>query len=124
MNFPETKSTVCKILIVDDHAETRRMTRFFLRDLPFEFVECTDGADALACYEKSRPDWVLMDWEMKGLNGLRATRRIVEAHPEARILMFTQHADDELREAAIEAGARGFVLKDDLLALRSFLKEC
>jgi CheY-like chemotaxis protein len=124
MNFPEMKTTGSKILIVDDNAETRRMTRFFLRDLPFEFEECADGSDALACYEKTRPDWVLMDWEMKQMNGLTATRRIIKAHPEARILMFTQHDDDELRKAAVEAGARGFVLKDDLLALRSFLKEC
>jgi DNA-binding NarL/FixJ family response regulator len=64
-----------------------------------------------------------MDWEMR-TDGLTATRRIVKAHPEARILIVTQHDDDGgLRDAAIEAGARGFVLKDDLLALGSFLQE-
>jgi two-component system response regulator DegU len=123
MNSLETKTAVSKILIVDDHAETRRLTRFFLRDLRFEFEECADGADALDCYEAFRPDWILMDWEMKRMNGLTATRRIVEAHPKARILMVTQYDDEELRQAAAEAGASGFVLKDDLLSLRSLLKE-
>ncbi len=121
MTTLQTKTAVSKILIVDDHAETRRLTRFFLRDLRFEFEECADGADALDCYEKIRPDWVLMDWEMKRMNGLTATRRIVESHAEARILMVTQYDDKELRLAAIEAGASGFILKDDLLGLRSFL---
>jgi DNA-binding NarL/FixJ family response regulator len=63
-----------------------------------------------------------MDWEMR-TDGLTATRRIIKAHPEARILIVTQHDDAELREMAIKAGARGFVLKDDLLALGSFLQE-
>jgi CheY-like chemotaxis protein len=123
MNPLETETALTKILIVDDHAETRRMTRFFLRDSPFEFQECDDGADALDCYEAFRPDWILMDWEMKRMNGLAATKRIVKAHPEAQILMVTQYDDEELRRAAIEAGVRGFVLKDDLLSLNSFFKK-
>ncbi len=122
MNFPATKTAVSKILIVDDHAETRQMTRFFLRDFQFEFEECADGADALACYEAFQPDWVLMDWEMKRMNGLTATRRVIEKYPQANILIVTQYNDEELRDAAAKAGAGGFVLKDDLLALRSFLK--
>ena len=124
MNSPKAaQSAIFKVLIVDDHAETRRMIRFFLHDSRFEFEECADGSDALDCYEAFRPDWILMDWEMKRMNGLTATRRIVEAHPKARILMVTQYDDEELRQAAAEAGASGFVLKDDLLSLRSLLKE-
>ncbi len=123
MKSVQTKTALSKILIVDDHAEARRMTRFFLRDLPFDFEECADGMEALDCYEKIRPDWVLMDWVMKRMNGLTATRRIVESHPEARVLMVSQYDDKELRQAAAEAGARGFVLKDDLLSLRSYLKK-
>lgn len=98
------------------------MTRFFLGDARFEFEECADGADALRCYEATRPDWVLMDWEMKRMNGIAATRRIIEKYPQANILIITQHDDQQLREAAVEAGARGFVLKDDLLCLRSILQ--
>ena len=123
MNSLETKIAISKILIVDDHAEARRMTRFFLGDLSFVFEECADGADALDCYEKFLPDWVLMDWEMKRMGGLAATKHIIADFPAARVLIFTQYNDEELKEAARDAGARGFVLKDDLLGLRSFLKE-
>lgn len=82
MNSTQTAAAV--ILLVDDHAEMRRMTKFFLRDLPFEFEECTDGADALDCYEKVQPDWVLMDWEMRRMDGLTATCQIIEKYPRRR----------------------------------------
>lgn len=121
MNSLQTETVVSKILIVDDHAETRRMTRFFLRDLAFDFEECADGADALDCYKKFLPDWVLMDWEMKQMNGLTATRQIIEKYPQARVLMFTQYDDRELREAARKAGASGFVLKENLMDLRGLI---
>ncbi len=111
-----------KVLIVDDSRQMRELIKMTLAGVAEVVGECADGADALGCYEANRPDWVLMDWEMR-TDGLTATRRIVKAHPEARILIVTQHDDEELREAAIEAGARGFVLKDDLLALGSFLQE-
>jgi CheY-like chemotaxis protein len=114
-------TTVARVLIVDDHADMRQMMKFFLRDLPFEFEECEDGADAIDRYEKTRPDWVLMDWEMKRMDGLTATRRIIEKHPAAKILMVTQYDDKELREAADEAGASGFVLKENLSALRDLM---
>ena len=121
MKFPQTETVVSKILIVDDHTETRRMTRFFLRDLPFEFEECEDGADAVDCYEKMRPDWVLMDWEMKRMDGLTATRQIIGKYPQARILMVTQYDDEQLKEAAGKAGASGFVLKENLMDLRRLM---
>ncbi len=111
-----------KVLIVDDNEKIRELVRDYLPASFDQICECADGADALGCYEANRPDWVLMDWEMR-TDGLTATRRIVKAHPEARILIVTQHGDTELRDAALEAGARGFVLKDDLLALGSFLQE-
>ena len=121
MKSLQTETVVSKILIVDDHAETRRMTRFFLRDLPFDFEECADGADALDCYKKFLPDWVLMDWEMKRMNGLTAMRQITEKYPQARVLMFTQYDDKELREMARKAGASGFVLKENLMDLRRLI---
>ena len=111
-----------KVLIVDDNEKIRELVRDYLPASFDQISECADGADALGCYEATRPDWVLMDWEMR-TDGLTATRRIIKAHPQARILIVTNHDDDELRTAAIEAGARGFVLKDDLLALGSFLQE-
>ena len=111
-----------RVLIVDDSRQMRELIKMTLAGVAEVVGECADGAEALSCYEASRPDWVLMDWEMK-TDGLTATRRIIKAHPEARILIVTQHDEGELRTAAIEAGARGFVLKDDLLVLGSLLKK-
>lgn len=110
-----------RVLIVDDSEQMRELIKMMLVGVAEIVGECSDGADALACYEESRPDWVLMDWEMR-TDGLTTTRRILAAHPDARILIVTSHDDDELRNAATQAGARGFVLKDDLLALGSFLE--
>lgn len=109
-----------KILIVDDNCDMREMMKFYLRGCDAEFRECCDGCDALDAYTEFLPDWVLMDWEMKRTDGLAATRQIVSRFPDARIVFVTQHDDEDLRQAAGEAGARGFVLKDDLLALREF----
>ena len=118
------ENTTMKVLIVDDNERARGMMRKYLHGLSDDFRECDDGLDALRCYEEARPDWVLMDWEMKQMNGLEATRRIVEKYPQAKILMVTNHDKKDLRRAAQEAGAKGFVTKDDLLALRPFFYEC
>ena len=110
-----------KLLIVDDNRQMRELTKTYLQDLAGEFQECEDGADALDCYKNFSPDWVLMDWEMKRLDGLAATRRIIENFPAAQILMVTQYDDDELRSAARDAGARGFILKENLYDLRRLI---
>jgi CheY-like chemotaxis protein len=111
-----------KILIVDDNCKMREMMKTFLQDLTEDFRECEDGNQALSVYRKFHPDWVLMDWEMNEMDGLTATKQIIENFPEAQVLLVTQYDDRELREAAGEAGACGFVLKDNLLLLRSFLE--
>ena len=99
------------------------MIKKYLRGLFDDFRECGDGFDALAFYEETLPDWVLMDWEMKRMNGLEATRNIIEKYPQAKILMVTNYDKKDLRRAALDAGAKGFVTKDDLPALRPFLNE-
>lgn len=112
-----------KILIVDDSSSMREMMKIHLSDLTEDFCECDDGVKALSLYTDFHPDWVLMDWEMKEMDGLTATRRIVENFPEAQILIVTQYDDYELRKAASDAGAVGFVLKDDLQLLRLIISE-
>ena len=109
---------ISKVLIVDDHREMRRMTKFFLGEAAFEFEECEDGADALDCYEKTRPDWVLMDWEMRRMDGLTATKQIIGKYPQAKILIITQYDDPELTDAAIDAGAKALFTKENLMELR------
>jgi DNA-binding NarL/FixJ family response regulator len=110
-----------KLLIVDDKTEVRRMIRRFLADLAAEISETADGESALDAYAAFLPDWVLMDIEMKHTNGIVATEKIRAAYPQANIVIVTNYDDDCLRERARAAGARGYVLKENLIALRSML---
>lgn len=111
-----------KILIVDDNAHMRRLLCRVLRGVAAKTVECVDGCDACAAYDVHRPDWVLMDIGMSRMDGLSATAQITEAHPEARVLIVTNHDSDGLREAAARAGARGYVLKENLINVRRLLQ--
>lgn len=109
-----------RMLVVDDNAAFRKVLRSFLADLA-QVHECEDGSEALSSYEEHRPDWVLMDLSMPGVNGLTALRVILAAHPEARVAVLTQNDSPALRAAAAQAGARQYFLKDDLTQLRSMM---
>jgi two-component system NarL family response regulator len=74
-----------------------------------ETYECANGADALACYERCRPDLVLMDIEMGKIDGLTATRQIVAADPDASVVIVTQHDNLALRKAALESGVLAYL---------------
>jgi two-component system response regulator DegU len=75
-----------KVLIVDDNPQARRMICKYLRASNAEIAEREDGSEALLAYQKFQPDWVLLDWEMKNLNGMEATRQIIKSYPQAQIL--------------------------------------
>ena len=111
------------ILIVEDNRQVRRMICSLVEDFDKNIYECEDGAEAFAAFEEHRPDWVLMDLAMRRVNGLDATRRIVDAFPDAKIAIVTNHDDDELRRKATEAGARAYFVKDNLIDLPKLLKE-
>jgi CheY-like chemotaxis protein len=110
-----------KVLIVENNPQMRQMIRGLLAQLASEVYECGDGAEALAAYTTHRPDWVLMDIDLPQLNGLEATRQITSAFPDAHILMMSGDDDARLRAAATTAGARGYALKDNLLAIRELI---
>lgn len=112
------------LLIVDDHAAMRRLIRRLVSDLADQIEECSGGEEALAAYEQHHfngSDWVLMDVEMGKMDGLTAARQLRAAHPEARIIIVTKYNDEQLRAAAFQNGACGFVPKENLLELRSLL---
>ncbi len=80
----------------------------------FDFLECATGGEAVKAYPAHRPDWVLMDIMMNGMDGISATKEIVRGFPGARVLIVTQYNDPDLREEAQTAGAVGYVMKEDL----------
>jgi CheY-like chemotaxis protein len=110
-----------KVLVVEDSEPMRRAIRSFMDDLADVVWECADGADALAQYTEHRPDWVLMDIKMRGVDGLAATRQIKASFPDARIVMVTSYDEQSLRDEARLAGACGYVLKENLADLARLL---
>jgi CheY-like chemotaxis protein len=110
-----------RLLIVDDAPEVRRLLCSLLCDQASEIVECDSGADAVRRYFEVRPDWVLMDLRMEGIDGLAATREIVRGDGDARVIIVSQHSGPEIRDAVRDAGAVAYVHKDNLLVLRKLL---
>ena len=102
------------ILIVDDHDLFREGLRKIIEHWQdFQVVgEASNGRDALALARDLFPDIILMDIQMPGVNGIDATRQIMQTSPHIRILVVTMFQDDDSVFAALRAGARGYVLKD------------
>jgi len=109
------------LLIVEDNRAMRGLIKSIVADLAGDVSECGDGAEALSTYAGCRPDWVLMDIRMKGMDGISATRQLKAAFPDARIIIVTDYDDPKLREAARDAGACQYVTKENLLDLRRIL---
>ncbi len=103
-----------RILIADDLRLFRQGLRGLLeQEKDLEVVgEAADGQDAFTMVQDTEPDIVLMDVSMPKLDGIQATRIILETHPSVKILMLSLHTEDEKVIAAIRAGATGYVLKD------------
>ena len=102
-----------RILIADDHPVFRfGMRALISAESDVELVgEATNGEEAIELASELRPDVILMDLNMPETNGIEATRRILEANPQAGILVLTMFEDDDSVFAAVRAGARGYVLK-------------
>jgi DNA-binding NarL/FixJ family response regulator len=106
------ESTI-RILIADDHGVVREGLRAVLVPEPdMEVVgEAATGKDVVELAAELRPDVILMDIQMPGMNGIEATRRILEATPEVGVVVLTMFEDDDSVFSAMRAGARGYVLK-------------
>ena len=103
-----------QILIAEDHPLFRKGVISLLSSVPdFEVVgEATTGEEAVVRATQLQPDVVLMDLQMPKVNGIEATRRILQQSPSVRVLVVTLFEDDESVFMALRAGARGYVLKD------------
>ena len=104
-----------RILVADDHEVVRKGLCTLLRSQPEWEVcgEASDGREAVAKVAASNPDVVILDIGMPNLNGLEATRQILKANPQTKVLILTLHDSDQVVQGVLEAGARGFLLKTD-----------
>jgi len=104
------------VLLVDDHSLVRRGFRRMLEDeSDMEVVgEAGDGEAAIKLARELRPQVVVMDCALPGMNGLEATRQILDDSPEVAVLMLSMHTESTWVRQAVEAGARGYILKNAL----------
>jgi DNA-binding NarL/FixJ family response regulator len=104
------------ILIVDDHAQMRTLIRGIAAQEPALQVvgEAADGVEAIQLSQALRPDIVLLDLVMPGVNGLETLRRIKAERPETKVIIVTAHSEDAYRRAAEEGGADAFLVKKTL----------
>jgi DNA-binding NarL/FixJ family response regulator len=111
---PETERAV-RIVIADDHEMVRRGLVATLADVEGWTVvaQADNGRDAAELVATHGPDVAILDLSMPGLNGLDATRRILAARPETRVLILTAHESEQLVREVLAAGAQGYVLKSD-----------
>lgn len=102
-----------RVLIADDHALFRDGVRAFLNSVPeAELVgEASTGDEAMTMAAALQPDVILMDIQMPGVNGIEATRRILQVSPHIGVIVLTMFDDDDSVFAAMRAGARGYILK-------------
>ncbi|HEX6803343.1 MAG TPA: response regulator transcription factor [Terriglobales bacterium] len=105
-----------RVLLVDDHSLVRRGFRRMLEDeTDIEVVgEASDGQEAISLARLLKPQVIVMDCALPEINGLQATRKILEFAPQTQVLMLSMHTEDTWVRQALEAGARGYVLKNAL----------
>ena len=101
------------VLLVDDHALVRQGFRRLLEDETDIVVvgEAGDGLDAVKLAQQLNPSVIVMDCALPGISGLVAARRILETSPDAAILMLSMHSEETWVRQALDAGARGYILK-------------
>lgn len=105
-----------RVLIVDDHAFIRRGVQTILNPFP-QWEPCGEadnGKDAIRLADELKPEVIIMDVSMPGLNGIEATRVISKTQPDVKIVLLTLHESADLVRMAFRAGARGYLLKTDV----------
>jgi len=114
MPSPSPERAPISVLLVDDHALVRQGFRRMLEDDPHIHVvgEAGDGPEAIAAALEKKPDVVVMDYALPSMNGALATQRILGDLPDTAILMLSMHPEPVYVRRCLEAGARGYLLKN------------
>lgn len=101
-----------RVLIADDHEMFRQGLRVLLEEEGFQFVaEASDGRQAVELCQQHRPEVAILDVAMPVLNGIYAAREIVKSNPRTRVVLLTQHTEDQMVLESLRAGVTGYVLK-------------
>jgi DNA-binding NarL/FixJ family response regulator len=111
-----------KFLIIDDNPRMRKIIVRTICSNEDSYKECSDGIEANKAYAEYHPDFVLMDIQMKTMNGLVAAKKLLEQFPKARIIIITDYDRPSFRQAAFKAGAFAFVSKENLFEVRKHIK--
>lgn len=104
-------------LIVDDHPDIRSIIKRLLGSAGDTFRECSTGEEALCLLETYTPDWITVDYCMGEMSGLALTKWVRARYPQIRCVIVSAFCEEELISLALEAGAAGFVRKDNLVEL-------
>jgi CheY-like chemotaxis protein len=111
-----------RVLLADDQPAFRALARQMLAGLASDVVECCDGVEAVANFERCPADWALLDWAMPGLDGLAAARAIRARHPKARIVLISSHLTAMLEREAATAGVFASFPKERLHEVIALLR--
>lgn len=115
-NMPTPTAPSPTLLIVDDHAHTRKALHEWLQ-VTFPTAQCieaSDGEQAVALCTVQQPDIIVMDVRLPKMSGIEATRHIKKASPKIRVVMITSHEDPAYQKDSLEAGASAFVHKREM----------
>ncbi|HLP03825.1 MAG TPA: response regulator transcription factor [Paludibacter sp.] len=106
------------VIVVDDHALYRRslVTMMSVENIANVIGEASDGMEFLQLLPRLKPDLVLMDIDMPGMNGIEASQKALELIPGLKIIIFTMFEDEQFYEKMIEVGAKGYILKTNDLS--------
>ena len=103
-----------RVMLVDDHAVVRSgLSKFLMVNKDFELVgEASDGAEAVSMVAAHKPDVVLMDLMMPGMDGITATREIHQKYPQVKVIALTSFSEQNMVQGALQAGAAGYLQKN------------
>ena len=118
---PTYPGNAMTLLIADDNAAMRKAIRNVAARETDTVVECVNGNEAIDAFDRCHPDLVLMDIQMPVMDGIQATKKILEHDPSAHVVVVTEFDNESFRSAATKAGAKAFVSKENLFELSTFI---